>query len=100
MGNLLDLALETGFDAVDCFACAPLVACTFQEARRRWGDKLVIWGGVPSTLLEGPYTDRQLEEHLEMLAREAAGARFIAGISDQAMPGSRLERIRRLGDFF
>lgn len=101
LSRLLDLILETGFDVVDCFAVDPLVPCTFREARQRWGNRMVIWGGVPSILLESPYTERQLQEHLEMLLHEAGvGTHFICGISDQAMPGSALERIKQIASFF
>ena len=44
-----------GFDVADTFACAPLVRCTFDEARAAWKNRIVIWGGVPSIILEPSY---------------------------------------------
>lgn len=85
--GLLELILECGFDVADCFACHPLVPCTVADARRVWGDRLTIWGALPSTLLEPEASIEALESHLESLYREMApGKRFILGLTDMAMP--------------
>jgi hypothetical protein len=97
---LLDLILEADFDVMDCLAVSPLVRCTFREIHRRCGHRIVSWGGIPSTLLEPPFTLPQLHEHLRMLRSEADGGRnFIFGLSDQAMPGSFYESLRAIADF-
>jgi hypothetical protein len=62
-----------------------------------WGDRVIIWGGVPSAILEDPFTDEQLEQCMDDLFRTIApGRAFILGIADNAMPGSKIERIRRI----
>jgi hypothetical protein len=97
---LLDLVLETGHDVMDCLATEPLVPCSFREIRRRCGERVVCWGGVPSTLLEAPATAADLRAHLERLFAEAEHDRnLILGLSDQAMPGSGLGHLRALSAF-
>jgi hypothetical protein len=67
------------------------------EARAAWEDRVIIWGGVPSVILEDPFTDEQFEGYLDDLFRTIApGRAFILGIADNAMPGSKIERIARI----
>lgn len=95
--GLLDLIAEAGFDAVDCFACEPLVPCTVAEARQAWRHCITIWGGLPSGLLEPNVPLEQLADHLARLYRDVApGDRFLLGISDQAMPTSSWPHIQRV----
>jgi hypothetical protein len=87
--GLLELIAEAGFDVADCFACAPLVPCTAAEARSAWRDRITIWGGLPSPLLEPDTPLEHLTDHLARLYRDMApGDRFMLAISDQAMPTS------------
>ncbi len=95
--HILSHIERAGFGMVECFATEPLVQTTLAEARAAWGDRVIIWGGVPSVLLEDPFTDEQFEAYLDDLFRTIApGRAFILGIADNAMPGSKIERIRRI----
>ena len=88
---------RAGFGMVECFATHPMVPTTLAEARAAWDDRVIIFGGVPSVILEDPYTDEQFEQHMDDLFRTIApGRAFILGIADNAMPGSKIERIRRI----
>ena len=62
-----------------------------------WKDRVIIWGAVPSVLLEPAYSQETFEEYMRQLFRTIApGGAFILGIADNAMPGSKIERIRRI----
>jgi hypothetical protein len=100
MTALLDLVVEAGFDVADCFACAPLVRCTFDEARAAWANRITIWGGLPSTLLEPNVSLDALRNHLVSIYTGLGdGRRFILGISDQAMPTSSCEHLKCAAEF-
>jgi hypothetical protein len=101
MRGLLELFLEAGFDGTNCFACDPLVSCTLEEAASAWGDRIVIWGGVPSILLEASADEGAFRAHLQKLLDIARrGVPVIAGISDHGMPSSLYARIVEMADFF
>ena len=88
---------RAGFGMVECFVTQPMVETTLAEARAAWGDRVIIWGGVPAVILEDPFTDEQFEQYMDDLFRTIApGAAFILGIADNAMPGSKIERIKRI----
>jgi uroporphyrinogen-III decarboxylase len=95
--HILGCIERAGFGMAECFATAPMVDTTLAEARDAWGDRVIIWGGVPSVILEEPYTDEQFEQFMDDVFRTIApGRAFILGIADNAMPGSQIQRIRRI----
>ena len=88
---------RSGIGMAECFATYPMVPTTLAEAREAWGDRVIIFGAVPSVILEPPYTDEQFEQYMDGVFRTIApGAAFILGIADNAMPGSDIERVRRI----
>ncbi len=88
---------QAGYGMVECFVNHPMVETTLAQARAAWGGRIIIWGGVPSALLEDPYLDVEFETYMEqMFATIAPGNAFILGVSDNVMPGAKLERVRRI----
>ena len=97
MNGLLDLAMETGMDVADCFACAPLVPQTLKQVRDAWGDKIIIWGGIPSTILVPSCPEEQFQAYIESFADEISDGRaIIVGVSDNVMPGTSYNRISQM----
>jgi len=94
---ILGLIAEAAIGMAECFVTSPMVRTTLAEARAAWGDRVIIWGGVPSTILEAPFTDEQFERSMDdVFSTIAPGRAFLLGIADNAMPGSRIDRIRRI----
>lgn len=94
---ILGLIERAGIGMVECFVTYPMVPTTLAEARAAWGDRVIIWGGIPSAILESPFSDEQFEAYVDEVFRTVApGKAFILGIADNAMPGSRIDRIRRI----
>lgn len=88
---------DAGFDMAETFTTAPQVPCTLEEARTAWGTDVIIWGGVPSVLLEDTYTDEDFEAYMRNVFRTVApGDAFILGVADNVMPGARLDRLERI----
>ena len=98
--GLLELTLEAGFDVADCFACDPLVRCTVAQAREAWQDRMTIWGGLPSILLEPHVPLDQLRGYLERLYRDIApGDHFMLAITDMAMPTASWDHLALVGQW-
>lgn len=96
---LLNLIREAGFDMVECFATAPMVPVTLEEARAAFGKEVIIWGGIPSVMLCDPVSDEEFEEYMLNLFRTIApGDAFILGVADNVMPEAKLERIERVSE--
>jgi hypothetical protein len=95
--HILSHIERAGFGMAECFATHPMVETTLAEARAAWGDRVIVWGGVPSVILEEPFSDEQFEQYMDDLFRTVApGRAFILGIADNAMPGTKIERVERI----
>ena len=92
--RLLNLIEQTGWDMVECFVTAPMVPLTLEQARAAWGDRLVIWGGIPSLLLSPTVPEEEFRAYIDQLFEVIApGEAFILGIADNVMPDSLIDRI-------
>lgn len=92
--HLLDLIIDSGFDVAECFVTAPMVPLTLEEARKTLGNKVIIWGGIPSVILCDPITDAYFESYmLQLLRTIAPGNDFILGVADNVMAEAKLDRI-------
>ena len=91
---LLDLVRDSGYDMAECFATAPLVSLTLAEARRVWGTDVIIYGGIPSVVLEETTPEAEFQEYVRDVFRVIApGDAIILGIADNAMPRTIIDRV-------
>lgn len=90
---------EAGFDMSECFCTAPMVNVTLEEARAAWGSDVIIWGGVPSVVLEETFPEEEFEEYMRGVFRAIVpGNAFILGVADNVMPMSKIERVERISE--
>jgi len=97
--DLLAEIKEAGFDMSECFTTAPMVSVTLEEARAAWGRDVIIWGGVPSIILEPTFPADEFEAYMRGVFRAIApGDAFILGVADNVMPTSLIERVERISE--
>ena len=83
------------------FAFAPLVRTTFDQARAAWKDRIVIWGGVPSIILEPDYPQDKFRRYMtDLEAKTRNTSHFIMAVSDNVMPAAELSRLEWIRDLF
>lgn len=100
VSRILDMIERAGWDMVECFVTAPMVPVTVEQAREAWGDRVIIWGGLPSTLLSPSASEEEFHDYMYDLFRTIApGNAFILGVADNVMPDSLIERIAWVTDF-
>jgi hypothetical protein len=96
---LLGLLGETGLDVCESFSPTPLTSCTFDEA---WdalgGDRPLIWGAIPSPLLEERADESELEAYIDHVLDRVGGAPIILGIADMVLGNNLIERVRYVAD--
>jgi hypothetical protein len=96
---ILQEVKDSGFDMSECFTTAPMVNVTLEEARKVWGTDVIIWGGVPSVVLEPSFPEEEFEEYMRGVFRAIApGDAFILGVADNVMPTSIIERVERISE--
>ncbi len=93
---LLKLLKESGLDVCESFSPAPLTSCTFDEAWNAWQGKPMIWGGIPSPLLEERTDEQVLYEYLEHLLATVGWQPIVLSVVDMVMGHNSPERIRSI----
>ena len=97
MKRLIPLFLETGVDVAEAWSPTPMTSVTTAELREAWGDKVTIWGGVPSVLFEAQYSDEEFDAYIINMFREISpGNNFIVGMGDNLPFDGELERVARI----
>lgn len=93
---LLPLLAESGLDVCESFSPAPLTPVTVADALAVWQPKPVIWGGIPSPLLEERTPVEKLDAYLEELGQVIGERVLILNVVDMVLPNNDIERIRRI----
>jgi uroporphyrinogen-III decarboxylase len=97
--DILAEVREAGFDMSECFCTDPMVSVTLEEARAAWGRDVIIFGGVPSIVLEPTFPEAEFEEYMRGVFRAIApGDAFILGVADNVMPTSLIQRVERISE--
>jgi len=98
--GLMDLLLNSGMDIADSVCPHPMTKVTLAEYYRQWGEKVTIFGGIPSNLmLEETTSDEQFESFMdELFTAIAPGTRIILGVADTTPPDASFDRLRRIHD--
>ncbi|NLV75137.1 MAG: hypothetical protein GXY52_10745 [Chloroflexi bacterium] len=91
---------ESGFDMLECFITAPMVPLTMQRAREVWGNRMILFGGLPSVLFSPHIPEADFRAYVvDLLATVAPGDAFIMGVADNVMPDSLIERVEWVEDY-
>lgn len=98
MKPLLGLLAESGLDVLESFAPAPLTSCTFEEAWNAWRDGPIIWGGIPSPILEARTSESDFRDYVSRVLGTAGDQPIIWGVSDLVLGINSIERVRYIVD--
>jgi uroporphyrinogen-III decarboxylase len=97
MKRLLKMFAETGVDVAEALAPRPLCNYTLAEAREAFGDRMTIWGGIPTPLFTDVYSDRDFETYVKDIFRTITpGDHFILAMGDNIPPNGVFERVHRV----
>jgi hypothetical protein len=96
---LLALLRESGLDVCESISPFPLTTCTFDEVWSAWRGGPLIWGGIPSPLLEEERTsDTQFEAFMAHLFATVGAGPIILGIGDLVMGNNSITRVQRIAE--
>jgi uroporphyrinogen-III decarboxylase len=95
---LLNLLAESGLDVCESFSPFPLTECTFEDAWKAWQDGPMIWGGIPSPILEERTSQNEFQQYIEGLLRVIADRPMILGVGDMVMVNNSIERVRDIAN--
>jgi uroporphyrinogen-III decarboxylase len=71
-----------------------MVPLTLEQARRAFGHRVILWGGIPSVILSPSWPEESFRAYVRrVLEVVAPGEAFILGVADNVMPDSLIERV-------
>lgn len=101
MRRLLHSIKDSGIDVAEAITPAPMTSIEMGALRDLWGDRITIWGGLPSVLLTDTFSDEEFERSvLELFRAMAPGDRFILGFGDNAPTDALFSRIARVAELW
>ncbi len=99
VGPLLALLKESGLDVCESISPFPLTQCTFDEVWEAWRGGPMIWGGIPSPLLEEARTDEAgFREFVAHLLDTVGAGPIILGVGDLVMGNNSIERVEYIAE--
>jgi hypothetical protein len=94
---LLQIFPESGIDIAESLTPAPMTHASLVEIQRSWGDKMLIWGGIPSTILCPATPEEEFERFLDTLFEQVVPkSNLILGVGDNIVADAFLERVVRI----
>jgi hypothetical protein len=95
---LLGVLAESGLDVCESFSPAPLTRCTFEEAWSAWAKGPLIWGGIPSPLLEERTPEEEFQHFMHSLLETIGDRPIILCVADMVLPNNSIDRVRAIAD--
>lgn len=95
---LVDLMSETGLDVCESFTPQPLTELSFEDAWAAWRNGPLIWGGIPSDLLEERTEQKVFEEFVDNLLNTVGCNPIIIGVGDMVLDNNLIERVKYIAD--
>jgi len=90
---LLSLLAQSGLDVCESFSPAPLTECAFEEAWETWQNGPLIWGGVPSPILEERTSEADFQDYIHRLLEIIGNRKIILGVGDMVLGNNLIERV-------
>ena len=93
--GLLGYYADCGADVADSICPAPMTRLALREVREAFGQRVTVWGGIPSVcVLRNSMGDYEFEKYLDMtLESVGKGDHMIFSIADTTPPGAEFDRI-------
>jgi hypothetical protein len=70
-----------------------LTECTFQEAWETWQNGPLVWGGVPSPILEERTSETEFQDYIHCLLEIIGNRNIILGVGDMVLGNNLIERV-------
>jgi len=95
---LVDLLPESGLDVCESFTPQPLTELLFEEAWQKWRQGPIMWGGIPSSILETRTPRQEFEDFVENLLQTVAQDPIIIGVGDMVLDNNLIDRVTYIAD--
>ena len=95
---LLDLLAKSGLDVCESFSPFPLTECTFEDAWAAWRNGPIIWGGIPSPILEARTGEPEFKNYVHRLLEIVGNQPIILGVGDMVLANNLIDRVAYIAE--
>ena len=98
--KLLKLYLDAGFDVADSVCPHPMTRCRLEEYREAFGDRISIWGGIPSVLLcPSSASWEDFRSYVDdVIDRYTGKSHLVLGVSDMVTADADYDRLTYISE--
>ena len=75
-----------------------MTECPFEEAWAAWRDGPIIWGGIPSPLLEDRTEESDFRDYIERLLQTVGDRPVILNVVDMMLGINSIDRVRYIAE--
>jgi hypothetical protein len=93
---LLQLLTQSGLDVCESISPDPLTGARFEDIWRAWRRGPIIWGGIPSPLLEERTSHARFRDTVQRWLALIDGQPIILGVGDMVLGNNRIERVAEI----
>jgi uroporphyrinogen-III decarboxylase len=91
---ILEQLERAGYDMLESFVTAPMVPLTLEQARQTLGNRVILFGGLPSLIFSRSFPERDFRDYVEQAFDAIApGDAIILAVGDNVMPDSVIDRV-------
>jgi hypothetical protein len=99
VGPLRTLLRESGLDICESISPFPLTSSTLEEIWDAWQGGPIIWGGIPSPILEEERMDEaSFRRFISDLLQLVGSGPIVLGVGDLVMGNNSIERVKYIAE--
>jgi hypothetical protein len=99
VGPLLALLRESGLDVCESISPYPLTTSTLEGIWEAWRGGPIIWGGIPSPILEEERMDEaSFRRFISDLLQLVGSGPIVLGVGDLVMGNNSIERVKYIAE--
>jgi len=95
---LLKLLADSGLDVCESFSPAPLTECTLEQALDAWKNGPLIWGGIPSPILEERTDENEFKDYVQYVLESVGNQPIILGVGDMVLDNNMIDRVEYIAN--
>lgn len=97
LNPLLTKLSNSGFDVIEAVTPEPVGDVAVEDLRKYVREDTIIWGCMPSGFFSEDFPEDKFEDWTKRVLRiMKKDPRFVLGVADQVVPGTKFERIRKV----
>ncbi len=98
MNTLMDIYPQTKTDIAEGFTPAPLTRVSFKQAIDQWTDRVIIWGGIPASLLSKEVSEAEFDAFIDDLLAEGKKYPFVLSMGDNTPIDADIRRLEGISE--